>query len=209
MTKRYLWTIVGVCLCAGATASGALAAKAPEDWVCMDEANKVGQCTAIRVAEPLPTPDPTDLSDPKGLTKVRHLAKDAKFLIVPGQGANNYRVKLESAEWHAAFLGASLTWDVGDGELLPYDYCKPAKMKELRTKQLQAKAAQKKFDDDYAHFYSGPIEIHLDEKDFNKAEEHVWYIYPIAYSQGGKHQYCLSFVRGAGASHDGAVHGDP
>jgi hypothetical protein len=211
MTKRYLWTIVGVSLCAGAAATGALAATAPGDWVCKDEKNKVGQCEPIRVLEPLPIPDPNDPNDPNGVTKVRHLARDATFLIVPGEGPNNYLVKLKSEEWHAAFLGASLTWEVGDGELLPYDYCKPDKMEELQAKQLKARAARKKLDEeDYSYFYSSSLEIHLDKNDLTKAEKHVWYIYPIAYSQqSGKYQYCLSFLRLGGASHDGAVHGEP
>lgn len=211
MTKRYLWTIVSAALCLSVNPTGAVAAKAPDDWVCRDRAKNIGECDDIRVREPVPTPPS---GQPDDVTKVRHLAKHARFSIVPGVGRNKFLVEFKSEEWHAAFLSASpLTWEAGDGELLPEDYCKPTKMAELLAWQVRAKAARKDKPQanvaDYSHFYSSPIKVHLDEHDWTKAEEHVWYIYPVEDTkQDGSHVYCLSFLRLDGGSHDGAVHGD-
>src|SRR5688572_22531720 len=108
MTKRYLWTIVGAAFGVGASPTGAHAAKAPDDWVCVDKAKNIGECEDIAINAPLPTPTQASPDDSK---YVRHLAKNARFSIVPGGTENKYVVEFRPsddanarAEWHAAFL---------------------------------------------------------------------------------------------------------
>ena len=109
MTKRYLWTIVSAALCVAASPMGAVAATAPDDWVCD---NGKGECDPIVVRYSLP--DSTN--------EVRHLVKGASFSIL-AKGSGKYALDFKSTEWLAPFLNATVEWVEGKG-LLPEKLCR-------------------------------------------------------------------------------------
>lgn len=201
MARRFLWTIVGAALCAGA---GTMAlADAPDDWVCNLETKaktKQHACdTAIAVRE----------SRPKTDNEVRHLVREARFRI-NYDGSSVYSVKLLSKHWLLGFKDTKLRWHERlDNEnnvvLMPDAVCQ-----DLSDNAAKLLTAGKFTPPDFSYFVTTQgVPIHFKGNGLD-VQVHDWLIYPIGDSPNGERDYCLMIPPdGAdGGSHDGAVHGD-
>lgn len=187
MTKRYLWTIVGAALCVGASPTGALAANAPQDWVCNKVGNK-GECDNITLQG----------SRPKKDDEVRHLVWKATFKL--WQDGAKYFPEFTSREWLVGFTKAELEWKLNE------ENGQPVLMKDAACTALEDASARPLATPPYSHFATKyPIELHL-----GKEGMHDWLIYPIGDKFVGQngHSYCVIVRPADGGSHDGAVHGE-
>jgi hypothetical protein len=201
MTKRYLWTIVSAVVCMGASPTAVLAAKAPEDFVCNTQTGK-GLCADIKTLG----------SMPKKEQAVRHIAKDQLFRLYT-DGAGNYSFKVNSSEWLPPFLTATLlTWKSQLKGTMPAEICQAyvdaTQLKPLSA-AMKAKLKATAFSE-YSHFATDTLPIHLKDKAAG-LQLHTFQIFPIEDYVGGKPGFCLMFEseQAHGASHDGAVHGEP
>jgi hypothetical protein len=207
MTKRFLWTIVGAVLCAGA--STMTAADAPDEWVCNTDTQQ-GTCDINK-------PIVVRKSRPRAEDEVRHLVKKARFLIDYKGSGIHYTVRLLSKHWLLGFKGATFEWKpVLDNEnnpvLMPDYVCKDLSKSSAKVMKSGKFSETGEFTPpNFSHFTTvDAIPLHPYD-DGQGEQKHHWLIFPIGDTVTNENRdYCLMIPPEAadGGSHDGAVHGD-